>query len=265
MEENTPSKVGTFLSSAMHKFISIIVVLVIIGLVSLVAWFWHNNQLLEQRTNDLQDQMNKFEEMNDQAKVRDVVIKEEVEGKVAENVEIKKDEVTVNNTTPSENTEELITYKNDELGISFDYPKNWGEVNKSKFDGSNKSEYFVFSNLKNAYLGGLHNDYWVNGPERGGSLIDPQGFKIKSSYPNNSKKIIIDLSSSKDTYKVSSSNMCAYSTSKEWFDGKVYYAICNLEKNEKLSGLNFAFGSNNELPEISEKDFINLVESVKVY
>ncbi len=78
MEENTPSKVGTFLSSAMHKFISIIMVLVIIALVGLVAWFWHNNELLEQRTNDLQDQMNKFEEMNDQAKVRDVVIKEGV-------------------------------------------------------------------------------------------------------------------------------------------------------------------------------------------
>ena len=64
MEENTQSKVGTFLSSAVSRVISIVMILIIIALVALVAWFWHNNELLEQKNIDLQDRMNKFEEMN---------------------------------------------------------------------------------------------------------------------------------------------------------------------------------------------------------
>ncbi|MBT6753542.1 hypothetical protein HOB25_00955 [bacterium] len=152
-------------------------------------------------------------------------------------------------------------YKNSELGISFSYPDIWGEVKEEIFDSSGKSEYFKFSNLKNSQLGGLHKGYFDNGIGRGGSLMDYDGFAEESllkDYGDNGK-----TTWDNDDYQANSSNVCAYSTHKLWFDGYIYHAVCNL-KNNKVSGFNFAFGTNVELPEISKKEFIKLIESVKV-
>lgn len=152
-------------------------------------------------------------------------------------------------------------YNIEEFGISFSYPAYWGDVEKGVFDGSGKSEYFEFSNLKNSQLGGTHKNYFDNEIGRGGALIDYNGFiegSLLKDYGNNG-----ETTWNNDNYQISSSTVCAYSTRKDWFDGYVYHAICNLN-NEKMSGFNFAFGANNELPEISKREFIELVESIKI-
>lgn len=155
------------------------------------------------------------------------------------------------------------TYENDELGISFSYPEEWGEVEDiSDFSEIRK---FSFSNMKDSVyveLGGFTDEYWKGGEKgRGGMLIDARGFidgKILKEYGVNSWE--------SDNYKITSSKNCAYSTAKEWYGGKVYHAICNL-KSEKISGFNFGFGekTGGKPLNITEEDFVNLIESVKLY
>ncbi|MCK4635979.1 MAG: hypothetical protein KAT32_03875, partial [Candidatus Moranbacteria bacterium] len=88
MEENTQNKIGNFVSSAVSRIISIVMILIIIALVTLVAYFWHNNELLKQKNIDSQEKIEKFEEMNNQAGSRDVVVgREESEKEIVEDVE----------------------------------------------------------------------------------------------------------------------------------------------------------------------------------
>ncbi len=128
MEENTPSKVGTFLSSAMHKFISIIVVLLILGLAGIIVFFWNKNQLLEQKNEILQEQKDNFTEMNNQVRVEDVVVKKTIKDDVEgfDNIEV----TTNNNSSVPLNSRNDISTQNNtidnkvyfevkELGIKF--------------------------------------------------------------------------------------------------------------------------------------------------
>ncbi len=120
MEENTSSKVGTFVSSAVSRILNLVMILVTIALAGIVVFFWNKNQLLEQGNSNLQDQMDRLEEMNSQAKVEDAAIK----GGVEENIEIIENEAVTNDIVSNEVIDDLKTYKNEKYGYSFQYPKN---------------------------------------------------------------------------------------------------------------------------------------------
>ncbi|MCK4635951.1 MAG: hypothetical protein KAT32_03730 [Candidatus Moranbacteria bacterium] len=124
MEENTQNKIGTFVSSAVNRIISIVMILVIIALVALVAYFWHNNELLKQKNIDSQEKIEKFEEMNNQAGSRDVVIKENIEEKVSgkESKNMEDDDVVLDKNSIVENkviTNEKVYFEVKELGVKF--------------------------------------------------------------------------------------------------------------------------------------------------
>lgn len=61
MEEKSPNKVGSLVSQTVNRLISLVMILIIIGLVVLVAWFWHQNELLKQSNESLQERVEKFE------------------------------------------------------------------------------------------------------------------------------------------------------------------------------------------------------------
>jgi cell division protein FtsB len=159
-------------------------------------------------------------------------------------------------------------YTNEELGISFSYPKEWGEVKREKFDAINKSEVFAFSNVKASVLGGHHDDYWKNHPGRGPSLVDSDGFRLVEGKILG-KKTNEDFAKYCDCdYSASDSGFCVYTTNLLWFgttekDGLAYHAVCNLN-NKKISGFNFAFGGNVDPVGVKKDDFIKVIETVVV-
>ncbi len=110
MEENTSSKVETFVSSAVSRILNLVMILVTIALAGIVVFFWNKNQLLEQKTKTLQEQNDNFTEMNDQVKSGDIEVKEEM----GANKEVGK------------NISEWRTYKSDKYKFEIKYPNNWG-------------------------------------------------------------------------------------------------------------------------------------------
>lgn len=271
MEEQKSSdvgeKVGTFVSSAVNRILNLIMILVIIALVALVAWFWHNNQLLEQKVEGLQDEVERFEGMSLGGEDEDVVVKEDI--KVEEDVEIVENETVTNDIVSNEVIDELKTYKNDELGISFSYPKSLGKI----INSNNEKTIFVFSEDENgSMLGGHSENYWKNTkiPEH---MFDPAitytGFIANKSLKSIwIEKLNGDLNW-RDDYKITPNGNCTYLISNAGLptakapEGLIYRAICNL-KSSKMEGFNFSFGFGEKI-DISEKEFIKMIESVKVY
>ena len=126
MEENTPSKVGAVTKKIFNIMVLLVCLFVIIPiLITLAVYFWHQNELLEQENKTLQEQNDNFTEMNNQAKVRDVVIKEEIEEKVAKdvvNTTMENSEVISDKNNIVENkviTNEKVYFEVEELGIKF--------------------------------------------------------------------------------------------------------------------------------------------------
>lgn len=149
-------------------------------------------------------------------------------------------------------------FENKDLGISFIYPSEWGEVVKTEFDDQGNSEYFNFSKFDHVTMGSLQSDY--THPGRGGSLIDYGGyikeggkFKLKS-YENK------PLDEPVDGYILNNPQSCIVSTSVNYFESSAYHAVCNVSSN-KIYGFNFAVYETSKVP---IDQFQKLVNSVKV-
>lgn len=279
MEEQTSNKVGAFVSLAVNRILNLIMILVIIVLVVLVAYFWHNNQLLEQKVKGLQDEVEKMEKINLSSEDRDVVVRENGE-KDSDEKMLSVDPAEQFNFDEYEGDKyssyEWTSYKNNKLGIFFEYPKNLGNVTNFK----NQETVFVFSEDKQgSMLGGHSNDYWnkTKSPEHGfNTHITCTGFdsqSIKSVWLG-SLDLKADDRKGNGRYKISSNGNCAYTTNYIGYstinttlenpEGLIYHAICNLKSSE-MSGFNIMFGNDQKPPKISKKDFIKMIESVKIY
>lgn len=151
-----------------------------------------------------------------------------------------------------------IKYHNQELGISFVYPTNWGEVVKADFDNKGNSDYFKFTKFDGLTLGGLESDYAH--PGRGGSLIDYGGY-IQSN-DNFQFRSRTDKSPNAEAagYQLNTPRNCIFSTGVEFFDKPAYHAVCNLNNSETF-GFNFAVYDTSE---VTTSQFLVIVNSVSI-
>lgn len=62
MEENN-LKIGEFFGSLFGKIVNLVMVLITVGLVVLLGWFWHRNEMLKGDVENLQEKFDELEEM----------------------------------------------------------------------------------------------------------------------------------------------------------------------------------------------------------
>lgn len=151
-----------------------------------------------------------------------------------------------------------VKYENKELGISFIYLKEWGDVTKTEFDGQGNSDYFAFDKFDGLTVGGLRKDY--THPGRGGSLVDYGGFIEESNefkFRSRADKSAQDVA---EGYKLNTAKNCIVSTDVDFFEEAAYHAVCNLNNNETF-GFNFAVY---DISKIEPAEFLKVVNSVSI-
>ena len=105
--------------------------------------------------------------------------------------------LTNSNTKPSSqipDQSEFATFKNDKIGIEFQYPKEWGDLSLSFKKGSNSGEKFegLFGSVDNTWIevGGVTKDFSEG---RGSVFTDFDGYtvsELKKYEPNSTIKLL---------------------------------------------------------------------------
>jgi hypothetical protein len=123
-KENKLEKVGNFVSSTISKIVNAVIVVLIIALVGVIGWFWHNNEILkteneilQENASDSKNELKKVEEKSKDLEVKNVEVKE---------VKEVKNEIVTKNNKDFQNTSNWKTHNLGYLGhIQFKYPENW--------------------------------------------------------------------------------------------------------------------------------------------
>ncbi len=210
----------------------VILILIIIGLLGVGGWYFWSNQEDEQETTE-------------------PVATEQPEDSPSESSE------------PAEDTQLIpdgwVRYSNTEIGITFLYPQDWGEVVRAEFDDQGNSDYFGFSEFDPVSVGGLQADYEVK--PRGGTLIDPGGFSVAADgaiqFQNRDGSVAGPASSE---YTLVDGDNCIMALGTQFFDTLAYHATCNTP-SDVTPGFNFA-AQDSSLVDVAV--FEQMVESYEV-
>lgn len=135
MEEKKSSeignKVGNFVSTAVTRIINLVMILVIIALVALVAWFWHENEVLKNDIKNLNEKIEDFEKMSSMDESQDVVVEEKIKEESKTTTNVTTESEVANNTNDvvdSSNINKKVYFEIKELGVKFlvdeDFAKN---------------------------------------------------------------------------------------------------------------------------------------------
>lgn len=213
MEEKKTNKASEIAGAAVKKIVNFIILLVVIGLLGVVAWFWHNSQLDKQRIDILEEKINsesKVENSQDlEVKKDDLRAVEESEVSNVENFKTTNKEID-DSAISTKDSSELKVYKNEKYKYSFKYPKDWYIYEDKDFSkcydqeisgGVGESNVFLSRNKKDLCEVG----FGVMGSSFGGDIYIEIYQSEDDNYPFNIKKEE-SRESGLDNYKIGAVN-----------------------------------------------------------
>lgn len=177
------------------------------------------------------------------------------------------DSYTYGTNVPAEPVQEESTvpegytaYTNEELGISFYYPEEWGEI----IDESKTDFYlFNFSNVAGLNIGSIYKNLQAE-PPKSGSYIGYGGYSLSG------EKIQLKTFTGEvapgagDGYQLNESKDCVFINDKEnLVVGPSFHATCNVDSG-KVYGINFYYTVPLEGADIEFTSFSELINTVKV-
>lgn len=187
------------------------------------------------------------------------------------------DDVTFGSSTPeatAETTQQLTCndsstlYENQELGLSFCYPNEWGMVEQQIQEDNNlhtasKIVQFEFTNSAMIISG---NEKYYTTEGRGGSYGDYGGFYDYIEGDKKSTRLLIydgtKLETDAEGYSLNKTQTCIYKNdSEDEYFGPHFHATCNLNSSQ-IYGINFYIDSTNT--DITYQQFTQVIDTVTV-